>query len=53
MTAVSPNEFYDEGADRTQMMFLRDSAGKVFGAVLDPGPFEQKGVLIAPSPSEW
>jgi CubicO group peptidase (beta-lactamase class C family) len=44
--AASANEFYVDGGDHTRIAFVRDSAGKVSGAVLNPGRWEQKGVRI-------
>jgi CubicO group peptidase (beta-lactamase class C family) len=44
--AASANEFYVDGGDHTRIAFVRDSAGKVSGAVLNPGQWEQKGVRI-------
>jgi hypothetical protein len=46
VTALSDNEFYVEGGDHTRIAFRRDSAGKVVGMVLNPGPWEQQGVRI-------
>ena len=43
LRALSDHEFYVEAGDHTRIDFLRDSAGKVSGAVLNPGPSEQKG----------
>jgi CubicO group peptidase (beta-lactamase class C family) len=44
--AASDSEFYVDGGDHTKIAFTRDSAGKVSGAVLNPGRWEQKGVRI-------
>ena len=41
----SKDEFQVEGGDHTRIAFLRDAAGKVSGAVLNPGPWEQRGTL--------
>jgi CubicO group peptidase (beta-lactamase class C family) len=46
VTAASDSEFYVDGGDHTKIAFTRDSAGKVSGAVLNPGRWEQKGVRI-------
>jgi CubicO group peptidase (beta-lactamase class C family) len=46
VTAASDNEFYVDGGDHTRIAFVRDQAGKVSGAVLNPGQWEQKGVRI-------
>jgi CubicO group peptidase (beta-lactamase class C family) len=45
VAAVSRDEFHVEGGDHTRIAFVRDAAGKVNGAVLNPGPWEQRGVL--------
>lgn len=44
--ATSDGEFYVDGGDHTRITFVRDAAGKVSGAVLNPGRWEQKGVRI-------
>ncbi len=41
----SNDEFYVESGDHTRIAFVRDAAGKVSGAVLNPGPWEQRGAL--------
>ena len=41
----SKDEFQVEGGDHTRIAFVRDAAGKVNGAVLNPGPWEQRGAL--------
>jgi CubicO group peptidase (beta-lactamase class C family) len=41
----SKDEFHVESGDRTRIAFTRDAAGKVNGAVLNPGPWEQRGAL--------
>jgi C-terminal processing protease CtpA/Prc len=41
----SKDEFYVESGDHTRIAFVRDAAGKVNGAVLNPGPWEQRGAL--------
>jgi CubicO group peptidase (beta-lactamase class C family) len=45
VAAVSRDEFHVEGGDHTRIAFVRDAAGMVNGAVLNPGPWEQRGVL--------
>jgi CubicO group peptidase (beta-lactamase class C family) len=45
MAAISKDEFQVESGDRTRIAFTRDAAGKVNGAVLNPGPWEQRGAL--------
>ena len=42
----SKDEFHVESGDRTRIAFTRDAAGKVNGAVLNPGPWEQRGALV-------
>lgn len=46
VAAVSKDEFYVEGGEHTRIGFVRDAAGKVNGAVLNPGPTEQRGTLV-------
>ncbi|WP_035970880.1 serine hydrolase [Bradyrhizobium sp. WSM3983] len=46
VAALSRDEFYVEGGDHTRIAFVRDAAGKVNGAVLNPGPWEQRGTLV-------
>ena len=41
----STDEFHVESGDHTRIAFIRDAAGKVSGAVLNPGPWEQRGAL--------
>ena len=41
----SKDELQVESGDHTRIAFVRDAAGKVNGAVLNPGPWEQKGML--------
>jgi CubicO group peptidase (beta-lactamase class C family) len=45
VAALSSDEFYVESGDHTRIAFTRDAAGKVNGAVLNPGPWEQRGAL--------
>jgi CubicO group peptidase (beta-lactamase class C family) len=47
LSASSDREFYVPDGDHTRIAFVRGSEGKVTGAVLNPGPFEQRGVLVA------
>jgi CubicO group peptidase (beta-lactamase class C family) len=42
----SKDEFHVESSDHTRIAFTRDAAGKVNGAVLNPGPWEQHGALV-------
>jgi hypothetical protein len=46
LALLSKDEFHVESGDRTRIAFTRDAAGKVNGAVLNPGPWEQRGALI-------
>lgn len=43
---LSDTEFYAEARSATRIAFTVDAAGKVSGAVLNPGRWEQKGVKI-------
>ena len=43
---LSDTEFYADGRSVTRIAFTVDAAGKVSGAVLNPGRWEQKGVKI-------
>lgn len=45
VAALSKDEFYVEGGDHTRIAFTRDAGGKVNGAVLNPGRWEQRGAL--------
>jgi hypothetical protein len=42
----SDTEFYVDGRYHTRIAFTRDATGKVLGAVLNPGRWQQKGVRI-------
>ena len=44
---TSADEFTVEDEDHTRIAFVRDTAGKVSGLILNPGPFEQKAAMIA------
>jgi membrane-associated protease RseP (regulator of RpoE activity) len=44
--AASDREFCVDGGDHTRIAFVRDLGGKVSGAVLNPGRWEQKGVRV-------
>jgi hypothetical protein len=46
LTPVAKDEFRAAGDDRTRIQFERDAAGKIVGAILDPGPDELRGVRI-------
>jgi CubicO group peptidase (beta-lactamase class C family) len=46
LVATSTTEFYVGEGDHTRIAFVRDSAGKVSGAVLNPGPWQQTGVRL-------
>jgi CubicO group peptidase (beta-lactamase class C family) len=43
LIAVSDDMFYVDGDDHTRIAFVRDAAGRVSDAILDPGPWEQRG----------
>jgi len=45
VAVLSRDEFYVESGDHTRIAFIRDPAGKVNGAVLNPGQWEQRGGL--------
>ena len=48
-TAVLPSsdaEFFVEGRYHTRIAFTKDATGRVSGAVLNPGRWEQKGVRV-------
>lgn len=45
VAALSKDEFQVEGGDHTRIAFVRDAAGRVSGAVLNPGPWELHGTL--------
>jgi len=45
VAVLSRDEFYVESGDHTRIAFTRDAAGKVNGAVLNPGPWQQRGAL--------
>ncbi len=46
VAALSNDEFYVKSGDHTRIAFSRDTAGKVNGAALNPGPWEQRGALV-------
>src|SRR5207248_5687765 len=50
LLAMSSSEFTVDDEDHTRIAFVRDTAGKVSGLVLNPGPWEQKAAMIAPDP---
>jgi CubicO group peptidase (beta-lactamase class C family) len=43
---LSNDEFQIERGDHTRIAFMRDAAGKVSSAVLNPGPWELRGALV-------
>jgi len=43
---LSDSAFYVDGRHRTTIAFTKDARGKVSGAILNPGPWEQKGVRV-------
>ena len=46
VAVLSNDEFHVESGDHTRIAFVRDAAGKVNGAVLNPGTWEQRGALV-------
>jgi CubicO group peptidase (beta-lactamase class C family) len=50
LLASSSNEFIADDEDHTRIALVRDSAGKVSGLILNPGPWEQKAAMLAPEP---
>jgi C-terminal processing protease CtpA/Prc len=46
VAAKSNTEFYVADGDHTRIAFVRDAQGKVSGAVLNPGPWQQTGVKL-------
>ena len=48
LVATASNEFIVDDEDHTRVAFVRDTAGKVSGLILNPGPWQQKAALIAP-----
>jgi PDZ domain len=44
VAAKSSTEFYVADGDHTRIAFVRDAGGKVSGAVLNPGPWQQMGM---------
>lgn len=50
LVAASNNEFSVADDDHTRIAFVRDSAGKVSGLVLDPGPWELRAAMLAANP---
>jgi L-aminopeptidase/D-esterase-like protein len=44
--ALSETEFYVDGRYHTRIAFTRDAAGKVSGAILNPGRWQQQGGRI-------
>ena len=45
VAARAKDEFEVESGGHTRIAFVRDAAGKINGAVLNPGPWEQRGAL--------
>jgi C-terminal processing protease CtpA/Prc len=43
---LSDSAFYVDGRYHTQIAFTKDALGRVSGAILNPGPWEQKGVKV-------
>jgi CubicO group peptidase (beta-lactamase class C family) len=48
LVATSNSEFTGDDEDHARIAFVRDAAGKVSGLTLNPGPWEQKAVMITP-----
>jgi hypothetical protein len=46
VAAKSSTEFYVDEGDDTRIAFVRDAGGKVSGAVLNPGPWQQTGIRL-------
>ena len=46
MVAVSADEFRVDSSDHSRIAFVRDASGKVSGAVLNPGRWEQRGARV-------
>jgi CubicO group peptidase (beta-lactamase class C family) len=46
LKAMSGSEFYVDNGEHTRITFVRDSTGRVAGAVLNAGPWEQRGRLV-------
>ena len=46
LSALSDHEFFVDADDHTRIAFVRDAAGKVAGAVLNPGPLQQEGAKV-------
>ena len=43
---LSESAFYVDGRYHTQIVFTKDASGRVSGAILNPGPWEQKGTRL-------
>jgi len=46
LSAMSDNLFYASSGDHTRIAFVRDSKGKVTGAILNPGTWQQEGAKL-------
>jgi hypothetical protein len=46
VAAKSSAEFFVADGDHTRIAFVRDEGGKVSGAVLNPGPWQQTGARL-------
>jgi hypothetical protein len=44
LAPASPEEFYVSGEDHTRLAFVRDTQGRISGAVLNPGPWQLNGM---------
>ena len=46
LKALSPSDFQLETGERTRLAFTSDGAGKVTGAILNPGPLQVSGTKV-------
>jgi 6-aminohexanoate-oligomer endohydrolase len=46
VAALSEQAFYVDGRYHTQIAFTKDAGGRVSGVVLNPGPWEQRGLRV-------
>jgi 6-aminohexanoate-oligomer endohydrolase len=44
--ALSDSMFYVDGRYHTQIAFTKDGSGKISGAILNPGPWQQSGMKL-------
>jgi membrane-associated protease RseP (regulator of RpoE activity) len=50
LVPTSGSEFIADDGDHTRIVFVRGASGNVSGLILNPGPWEQTAVIIAPEP---